>query len=123
MNAIQCIPLWQWFGYVAAIVVVVAAVVAIPSAYLAAKHGARLALEICSKHWGCVMRTEEERAQTTQNLEEQMRKLRMEHPEIAKTREAMKKALKDTGENQAVPSPQPPTAPRARAKKDEEGQR
>ena len=116
MNAIQCLPLWQWFGYVAAIVVVVAAVVAIPSAYLAAKHGASLAIVICSKHWGCVMRVEKEREQTTQSLEEQLATLRSNNPEIAAMHEATKKALKGTRENPIV-------HPRTRAKKDEEGQR
>jgi TolA-binding protein len=99
LNALIIIPVW------AAILgaVGIAAMVGFPSALLGARYGAKLAVELCAKQQGCAMRVNQERQQTTQNLEEQLAALHKKHPELAKAREAMNRVLKDTGENVAIP--------------------
>ena len=119
MSALIVIPLWQALVFLTAVVLVVAPAVGIPSAIYAARYGAKLgaelAVEACAKHWQCPIYQAAANATDTADLEEQLLALRAEHPEIAKARAAMLAADKEA-------APAPPRE-RARAKKDEEGQR
>ena len=93
MNAVVVLPIWTLILLVAA-----------PpfAGWLGARQGAKKAIALCSAHWGCAMKQDEERAKTTQDLEEQLRKLRAEHPEFKQASEAMRKVLAETGEHPAV---------------------
>jgi hypothetical protein len=70
--------------------------------WLGVRHGAKQAIKLCSSHWGCAMRNNEDRSKTTQDLEIQLQTLRSAHPDLAQMNEAMDKALKDTGEGLPV---------------------
>ena len=115
MSALIVIPLWQALVFLATVVLVVAPAVGVPSAIFGARYGAKLAVEACAKHWQCPIYQAAANATDTADLEEQLLALRAEHPEIAKARAAMLAADKEA-------APAPPRE-RARAKKDEEGQR
>lgn len=104
MNPLVCLPLNYWLSWITGIVVVVAAVVGIPTAIFGARHGSRLAIELCAKQQGCVMRVTEEQKQTTQNLQSQLEALHAQNPELfSRMNKAMKRALNDTGEHPAIP--------------------
>lgn len=114
MNPLVCMPLSHWLSWVAALVAVVGVSVGVPVGIFCAKHGAKLAIKLCSQAQGCALRVADEKAQTTQDLEAQLRALHLAHPELAQARRAMDAILKETGDHPAI---------RERAKKDEEGQR
>jgi len=103
MSALQCLPTWEWLGYLVAVIGVVGTGVGIACAYA----GAKLAIKLCAKQQGCKMRIDAERAQTTQDLEAQLRALHMSHPELSKLRRATDAALRETGENPAIPEAKP----------------
>jgi hypothetical protein len=105
MNALVILPLWAAFlGAIG-----IAAMVGFPSALIGARYGAKLAVDLCAKQQGCVMRVNQERKQTTQNLEEQLAALHVAHPELKAAREAMNRVLSETGENPAIPEPKETT--------------
>ena len=88
MNHLAVLPVWQLLM----LVVVVAAGTSIPSAVFGATRGARMAIELCSQHWGCPLAQAGERAQNTADLADQLAALRAAHPEIAVVRAAMHQA-------------------------------
>ena len=111
-------PLYHWLSWVAALVVVVGAAVGVPVGIFCAKAGAKMAVELCSKAQGCALRMAKEKAQTTQDLSEQIAKMRAENPELAAIHEAARKALEETGNHPAIPERH-----RAKEDKDRDGQK
>ena len=102
MSPLVCMPLSHWLSWVAALVAIVGAGVGVPVGVFCAKHGAKVALELCAEQNGCALRITAERARTTQDLEKQLQALHAKHPEISRMNTAMKDALKDTGEGLPV---------------------
>ena len=94
MTAPVVLPLWALLLLVAAPTF---------AGWWGARKGAKQAIALCSAHWGCAMKQDEERTRTTQDLEEQLRKLHAEHPELKRVREATRVALAETGEHPVVP--------------------
>ena len=117
MNPLVCMPLHSWLSWVAALVVVVGVAVGVPVGIFCARHGAKLAIKLCSQTQGCAMREAEEKAQTTQDLEAQLRALHLKHPELAKARKAMDAVLKESDPN----LPAMPEDRRATQDKDRDG--
>ena len=118
MNPLVCMPLYHWLSWVAGIVALVAVVVGTPIGILCAYSGAKLAIRACAKQQGCAMRISREKAQTTQDLSEQIAKMRAENPELAAIHEAARKALEETGNHPAIPERH-----RAKEDKDRDGQK
>jgi hypothetical protein len=98
----------HWLSWVAALVVVVGAVVGVPVGVFCAKHGAKVALELCAEQNGCALRITAERAQTTQDLEKQLQALHAKHPEILKARAEAQRILHESGEHPSMPEPKKP---------------
>jgi hypothetical protein len=103
MNPLVCMPLYHWLSWVAALVVVIGVAVGMPVGVFCAYAGAKKAIKMCSRQNGCAMRIEEERNKATQDLTEQVRRMREANPELAALHEAARRALNDTGEHQTIP--------------------
>ena len=68
MNPLVCMPLHSWLSWVAALVVVVGVAVGGPVGIFCARHGAKLAIKLCSQTQGCAMREAEERRRPRRTL-------------------------------------------------------
>ena len=109
MRILVVLPMWQWLGMIAAVVVVVAPSVGIPSAIIGFKMGMKKAIKICSAHWDCRMRLTEQQDATTQDLSAQLKALHEKDPDLfARLERARKRALADTDPNlPAMPEEKP----------------
>jgi hypothetical protein len=94
MTSAVVLPLWALLLLVAATPL---------AGWLGARQGAARAIQLCSSHWSCPMKQVEDRARTTQDLEEQLKALRAAHPELVDLRRAQSDAINDTGECPAIP--------------------
>ena len=99
MTAAVVLPLW-------ALLLIVAAT---PLAgWLGARNGAKNAIDLCSSHWGCSMRTDADHNKTTHDLELQLQALHAKHPEILKARAEAQRILHESGEHPSMPEPKKP---------------
>jgi len=109
MRQLVVLPLWQWLGMIAALLLVVTPSVGIPSAIIGFKMGVKKAIKICSAHWACPMNQEKQQEATTQDLSAQLKAMHEQDPDLfARLERARKRALADTDPNlPAVPEEKP----------------
>jgi len=103
MSPLVCMPFSHWLAWSAGLLFVVGSA--------CAYSGAKLAIRLCAKQNGCAMRIEREKAQTTQDLTEQLRILREKNPELAAIHEAARRALSDSGTHSVIPERKGETKP------------